>query len=806
MLARERTRAVLNEGIFLVGDDELPGRAGNQWRILNARHGRGIRVVPGTNGQLHWLPAASDSGAWESTGERPSFSLGRGLLGEPLAPGWYELSGYLKVEKGSIMLPSLYPHYVDHSALTSGEVALPEPDASGRIAMLLMFFDAVESLEFFPSVCPVRFRMRDFALSRVSRLHALRVMLGGPAEAERPHFAGRSLAWGRDVMERGLKRATDELYADYRERMGPRGVSEYDVWTLKYDTLGQAALDSFRQRARALADRGPLISVLLPVYDTPEPWLRRCFDSVLAQAWEKWELCVADDASSAPHVSTVLAEYAIRDQRIRVIRREHNGHVSEASNTALAMARGDFVALLDHDDELRPHALLRVAESVVADPDLVIVYSDEDKIDTDGKRFGPNFKPDWNPDLLLSQNYFCHLTAIRAALVRELGGFRRGFEGSQDYDLVLRCSERLESRQIRHIPEILYHWRAGEGSTALVRDAKDYATLAGTRALTEHLQRIGAEASVDTGSLPPTLYRVRWSLPQPPPKVSLIIPTRDRADLLRMCVESILAESTYPNFELVVVDNQSSDGAALHYLREIGTRDRVRVLRYDAPFNYSAINNWAARQCDGQLLGLVNNDIEVISPDWLEEMAGFAMRPDTGAVGAMLYYPDDTIQHAGVLLGMLGVAGHIYCRMPRGHEGHGGRGLIAQDLSAVTGACMLVRREVFEEVGGLDEQLPIAFNDIDFCLRVRERGYRNVWTPFAELYHHESASRGREDTDEKLARFTAEVTFMQERWGAALREDPAYNPNLSLQTHNFELAFPPRTPAAPNGTARTPRT
>ncbi|MGH8189970.1 MAG: glycosyltransferase family 2 protein, partial [Rhodanobacteraceae bacterium] len=429
---------------------------------------------------------------------------------------------------------------------------------------------------------------------------------------------------------------------------------------------------------------------------------------------------------------------------------------------------------------------------VVADPKLSLVYSDEDKLDADGRRFDPNFKPDWNPDLLRSQNYICHLTAIRTALARDVGGFRQGFEGSQDHDLILRCSEQIDARQIGHIPEILYHWRAIEGSAAAGRGAKGYAAAAGARAVAEHLARTQTAATVVNADRPPGLYRVRWPLPKPVPKISLVIPTRDRVDLLETCVESILAKSTYPDFELVVVDNQSRDTETMDYLRALRTRERVRVLGFDAPFNYSAINNWAARQCDGALLALVNNDIEVITPDWLEQMAGFAVRPDIGAVGAMLYYPDDTIQHAGVILGILGVAGHIDCGMPRGYEGHGRRALVAQNLSAVTGACLMVRRQVFDEVAGLDEQLPVSFNDIDFCLRVRTRGYRNVWTPFAELYHHESASRGRENTAEKLSRYAAEVAFMQERWGVALREDPAYNPNLSLQSHNFRLAFPPR--------------
>src|SRR5690606_9272676 len=340
-----------------------------------------------------------------------------------------------------------------------------------------------------------------------------------------------------------------------------------------------------------------------------------------------------------------------------------------------------------------------------------------------------------------------------------VGGFRKGFEGSQDHDLFLRCTERLPAPPIHHVPRVLYHWRAIEGSTALARDAKDYAADAGARAVAEHLERMHPGARVE--GLAHGHYRVRWPLPGSPPGVSLVIPTRDRVELLRTCVESILARTRYPDYEVLVVDNQSSEPATLDYLARIELDPRVRVLRYDAPFNYSAINNWAVGQCDGAVIGLVNNDIEVISPDWLAEMVSQAIRPGIGAVGAMLYYPNDTIQHAGVGLGIHGVASHLYVGMPRGYPGHGGRARVAQQLSAVTGACLVVARRAWEEVGGLDEALQVAFNDIDFCLRLGEAGYRNIWTPFAELYHHESASRGSEDSEEKQRRFAGEVELMQ---------------------------------------------
>jgi GT2 family glycosyltransferase len=343
---------------------------------------------------------------------------------------------------------------------------------------------------------------------------------------------------------------------------------------------------------------------------------------------------------------------------------------------------------------------------------------------------------------------------------------------------------------VHHIPRVLYHWRAIAGSTALVRDAKDYAADAGARAVADHLVRIGADARVE--QLPHGHYRVHWGLGERPPKVSLVIPTRDRVDLLRTCVESLLERTDYPDFELVVVDNQSRDPEALAYLASLEADGRARVLRYDAPFNYSAINNWAVARCDGAIIGLLNNDLEVISPGWLREMASHALRPEIGAVGAMLYYPDDTMQHAGVILGIGGVANHAYLGQPRGWPGHGGRAKVAQNLSAVTGACLVVRRAAFERVGGLDESLEVAFNDVDFCLRLRAAGLRNVWTPFAEFYHFESASRGSDDTPEKAARFRGEVERMQSRWQEQLYWDPAYNPNLTLFGTDFGYGFPPR--------------
>ena len=740
-----------------------------------------LRAEPDENGSVEWV----------ATGDDPQFILTHRRLPVRLTAGWYELDLQITATSGRLLAPAVYPDYgAGWSAHEA--VQLTAADEQGRSTNLVMFRSDVAALRLDPSIRPLQFAMGPGQFRRVGRARALVRLLEGAIHADGTRdwrALGRSVgSFAKDAAHYGVSAAASRLYG--RAGHGSGGVeADYADWVRLYDTQTSADLRIFEQRARELAD-GPLISVLLPVYQTPEQWLRRCLDSVLAQAYGNWELCVVDDASPSPRVLEILEEYARSDSRIRVKRRQENGHISRASNTALEMARGAFVALLDHDDELRPHALLEMAAAIGKNPGVRLLYSDEDKIDEDGGRFHPYFKPDWNPDLLLSQNYVCHLTVIDTLLVRDSGGFRVGFEGSQDHDLFLRCTARLQQSQVHHVPKVLYHWRAIAGSTALERGAKDYASSAGARAVQTNLALSTPGAVVE--QLEHGHYRVNWPLPNVPPTVSIIIPTRDRSDLLRTCVESLVQLTTYPGYEIVVVDNQSSEPEALDYLTRLRSRDRIRVLSFDAPFNYSAINNWAVAQCTGEVVCLLNNDIEVISGDWLHELVSQAVRPGIGAVGAMLYYPDRTIQHAGVVLGLGGVANHVYTGQPVGHPGHGARALVAQNLSAVTGACLVVRRALYEQLEGLDERLQVAFNDIDFCLRLREAGYRNVWTPFAELAHHESATRGSDESPEKRERFLGEVRYMETRWEDWLQCDPAYNRNLSLSDLNSGLAFPPR--------------
>jgi GT2 family glycosyltransferase len=581
--------------------------------------------------------------------------------------------------------------------------------------------------------------------------------------------------------------ATLQLVGRWREWRLSRN---YRAWIARYDTIGE---DDRRAIARAIAGLAdpPLISVVMPVYETPEAYLRAAIDSVRRQLYPHWQLCIADDASTAPHVRAVLEHYRETDRRIEICYRRANGHISAASNSALALAKGEFVALLDHDDLLPEHALYLVAQAVTADPELDLIFSDEDKIDAEGRRFDPYFKPDWNPDLMLSQNMFSHLGVFRRSLVEAIGGFRQGYEGSQDYDLVLRAAAQTRPERIHHIPHVLYHWRAISGSVALAVGEKTYATERARQAITDHLAAQGIDAQVGAGALP-NFHRVRYALRELP-LASVIIPTRDQAALLRTCVSGLLDRTDYPKLEIIIVDNQSREADTHTYFAELAAEPRVRIIKYDQPFNFAAINNFAVGFASGSMLCLLNNDIEVIDSDWLREMVSHAARPGIGGVGALLYYPDQRIQHAGTILGISGVGAHAYRWQPRGTAGHFGRAMLIQNLSAVTAACFVVPATVYAEVAGLDERnLTIAFNDVDLCLRIGERGYRIVWTPHAELYHHESASRGPDTDPNKRKRFAAEVAYMQRRWGALLHHDPCHNPNLWLDYHDWGLASPPR--------------
>lgn len=564
--------------------------------------------------------------------------------------------------------------------------------------------------------------------------------------------------------------------------------NDYQTWIKLYDTLDAQSIERI-QAEIASFENCPKISVVMPVYNAPLEFLKQAIESVQAQLYPHWELCIADDASTDVGVRPMLESFAKADPRIKVVFREKNGHISAASNSALELASGDFVALLDNDDLLPLHALYHVAKTILATPDAALIYSDEDKINPAGHRYDPYFKCELNYELLLAQNMICHLGVYRRVLLEKIDGFRAGFEGAQDYDLTLRVLEQVQPEQVVHIPKVLYHWRAIPGSTALAADEKNYAANVARKAIAEHLQRTGRGGTVSAAPEAPSLNRVRYALPAHLPLVSIIIPTRDRSDILGVCLESVLKKTSYPHFEIIVVDNGSVEQETQQLLAS-QPQDKVRVVRDDAQFNYSRLNNLAVKAAKGDVVCLMNNDIEVLTPDWLEEMLSFALQADIGCVGARLWYPGEGgLQHGGVVLGVGGIAGHSHKYLPRHHSGYFGRAVLHQSFSAVTAACLVIRREIWEQVEGLDESFAIAFNDVDFCLRVRDAGHRNVWTPYAEMIHHESLSRGQEDSPEKVARFKGEIQRMEQRWGAALHKDPAYSPNLTDDHEDFSLSW-----------------
>ncbi|WP_449359786.1 glycosyltransferase family 2 protein [Alishewanella longhuensis] len=566
------------------------------------------------------------------------------------------------------------------------------------------------------------------------------------------------------------------------------GSFSYHAWQIAFERRVRLSDTLISEQLTEMTNT-PLISIIMPTYCPPKAFLIKAIESVIAQRYPFWELCIADDASPEDYVKETLLHYASVDKRIKVVIREKNGHISAASNSALAIADGAYIALMDHDDELAEDALFYMVQAINKHPEAQVLFSDEDKIDQHGKRFDPHFKPDWNRDLFFSQNYVSHLGVYKASLLRKINGFRLGVEGSQDQDLLLRCLLHITDDQIIHVPKVLYHWRALEGSTALAASEKSYTSDAGIKALVDYFNLAGLPKVEVTSAFVSNTYRVTYPLPDTLPLVSMLIPTRDKIELLRPCVESILAKTHYQHFEILILDNGSIEPETLTYFKTVQLRDeRVKVITYNHPFNYSAINNFGAKHAKGEILALINNDIEVINPEWLDEMVRQVLRPDIGCVGAKLYFDDDTIQHAGVVVGLGGVAGHSHKHFPRQHPGYFGRLKCVQNYLAVTAACLLVRKSVYEQVGGLNEaDLKVAFNDVDFCLKVYKAGYRNLWTPYAELYHYESKSRGVEDTPEKQARFQVEVNYIRDNWLDLIEHDPCYSIYLTRSFEDFSV-------------------
>ena len=563
-----------------------------------------------------------------------------------------------------------------------------------------------------------------------------------------------------------------------------RGPVPYAKW-LPHHLAGDAELE--RERKTSFP-KMPLFSIVVPLYKTPENYLLEMVRSVQAQTYEKWELCLSDGSGSDSPLRDVLQRIAAEDPRIRVIAHEQPLRIAENTNAAIEAAKGDYIAFMDHDDVILPNALFECAKAVNEGNDIRFIYTDEDKMSMDGhKFFQPAFKPDFNIDLLCSVNYICHLTVVSRDLISSAGMLRPEYDGAQDYDFILRCVERLDPSQIAHITRILYHWRSHENSTSENPESKLYAFEAGRRAIQDYYDRNGIPAEALSGEYL-GLYRTKYHW-QEKPLISILIPNKDHIDDLKRCIESIDQNSTYTNYEFIIIENNSVEQKTFAYYKKTEAENpKVKVVYWDGEFNFSAINNFGAQYAKGDYYLLLNNDTKIINPDCLEELLGYCMRPDVGAVGARLYYEDDTIQHAGVVIGFGGIAGHCFVMQPRGATGYCHRIICACDYSAVTAACCMVKREAFEKAGGFSTELAVAFNDIDLCLKLRREGYLIVYNPYAELYHFESKSRGLEDTPEKVARFNREIAAFEKRWPEILKSgDPYYNPNLTLESQDFSL-------------------
>ena len=603
--------------------------------------------------------------------------------------------------------------------------------------------------------------------------------------------AARYAAKGIRALETG---GLTGLSEKVKGKLHERRIREipYEEWLPRHLP---SARELERQRKEAFAWQ-PLISVVVPLYRTPKEFLSQLVDSVLAQTYTNLELVLSDGSGQPSPLEAELKKLAASDSRIRVVSSAGTLGISENTNAAILASTGEYLAFADHDDLLEAGALYEVARALNRSAEengkpFKIIYSDEDKVTWDGHKFyQPHFKPDYNEHLLCSVNYICHLLVMERQLVLDTGLLRAGFDGAQDHDLILRAVSRLSPADIGHIPKILYHWRAHEQSTALSPEAKNYAFEAGKRAIEEHYARCGKKGRVSEGEVP-GLYRTKLEW-EGRPLVSILIPNKDHAEDLEKCIASVEKQCTETpgqslDYEYIIIENNSEKEETFRYYRELEEWSaKVRVVRWEGSFNFSAINNYGARFAKGEYLLFLNNDTQMIGTDGLTELLQYAAEPEVGAVGARLYYEDDTIQHAGVVIGFGGIAGHCFVLQPRGCTGYMHRIICTQEYSAVTAACMMVKREAFDAAGGFDEELAVAFNDIDLCLKLRQAGYLIVYNPYAELYHFESKSRGLEDSPEKIERFQREIAIFEKHWPGILKEgDPYYNPNLTLESQDF---------------------
>lgn len=769
-------------------------RTSFSWKITGAVRmaGRAVRVARNVARAIYRLLRSSSvpsftpvrelervgGGGFVSTGADPQVAVAPHWAG--LRAGWAVFTVDMNSNEANLN-PVLYAFHGDDGSQVSS-YAMPGYN-NGREKRLIVLPPDVRSLRFDPTDRrDVSFSLNYVSVRSIGKFGLVREGYGALSSTQRAELL-RALLRGRFGLAKTLVRSGI---------VGKYDKGEYRAWVEAYDTLTPNDLTRLRQLGDELETK-PLISVLMPVYNTRPKYLRKALDSVIEQTYPHWELCIADDASPNPEIRSVLDEYMRRDARIHVVFRKSNGHISASSNSALEIAKGEFVALMDHDDAIPAHALFMVADEINRHADVDLIYTDEDKVDENDLRHDPHFKTDWNIELFYSQNFIAHLGVYRTSIARKIGGFRVGFEGSQDYDFALRFLKQTDGSRIRHIPHVLYHWRIFPGVTSFSTDNPDASVETARRAMVEYFSDVEPTSEVVAIDRFPGWWRIKRQMPAVLPRVSLIVPTRDRLEVLRPAVDGLMHDTAYDDLEIIVVDNDSQEADTLSYFDEIKRDSRVNVLTVPGPFNFSALNNAAVAIASGSVIGFVNNDIEIIHPDWLQEMVTQLDRPNVGAAGAKLYYANDTIQHAGVVLGLYGVAAHGHRHFPRDTIGYFGRPMLVQNMSAVTAACMLVRKDVFVQVGGYDEvNLTVGYNDVDLCLKIREAGHDIVFTPFAELYHLESVSRGANFTPAQIERDALERAYMLSRWADVIAHDPFYSPNLTITAENYGLAFPPR--------------
>ncbi|MCA8466053.1 glycosyltransferase family 2 protein [Burkholderia cepacia] len=724
---------------------------------------------------------------WTSTGEHPVFDLEPEGGEEAVPSGWVYVESRM-IRRGAHLVARLY---VDTGSGFSDLESFVIPAArSGNIKQVIRIPRNTRRLRLSPMRGEGAVRLEFFKITKISSVERIARMVEWTI-GDIIKFKDTGRARKYNITLGRMLTDLNGAYADCAKLRFHSVPLDYRSYVEKFDVLHQSDIASIRRHMASFA-KHPLISILVPVRGVSPEYLEPAIESILVQLYGNWELCIAVDGVDVSGIAEFLKSVSEKDDRVKIVFMNSGGYASAAANAALGLATGEFSAILDQNDVISSHALYLIALKINENDDVNIIYSDSDEIDERGIRDNVLFKSSWNPDLFFSCDMISRSAAYRTSLLREIGGFRVEYEGGQDIDLTLRCVKNSTSSQICHIPRVLYHFRRFGESGSTDADAEGDACNAKERALSEFFKEQPG-VKVSRGELAGT-YRVRYPIPAPAPKVTVIIPTRDGGLLLKKCIFSIFDGTAYENLEIVVVDNQSKDRETIDFLQSLSLRDNVTVLKYDFPFNYSSINNFAENHASGDVLCFLNDDVEAIEPDWLAEMVSHALRPDIGAVGAKLLYADGFVQHAGVVMGIGGFASHAHRLYPSTHPGYAGRAALVQNFTAVTGACLVMRREIFRAIDGFDEEnLPVAFNDVDLCLRVREAGYRVVWTPYAVLHHFESYSRGDDQMSaEKRARFNREKGFMLSRWNTDRLDDPYYNQNLTLDREDFTIADFPR--------------